>query len=398
MSRSILVLNAGSSSLKFQVFALESKRLPMLLAGQIDAIGRGPHFVVRDPTGTIRADELLDADAFPDFGSCLHYLLDTLRQSLAHTEIIAAGHRVVHGGLTYRRPVRVDEQVLASLDALVPLAPLHQPHNLAAIRALRSTHPSLPQVACFDTSFHRTQSVEAELYALPWHYYDEGIRRYGFHGLSYEYVASRLPSILNPDAERVVVAHLGNGASLCALDHGRSVATSMGFTALEGLPMGTRCGSLDPGALLFLMRERGMTLNAIEDTLYRQSGLLGLSGISSDMRELQQSSAPRARIAIDYFTYRVAREIASCVAALEGMDALVFTAGIGENSPEIRARICERLGWLGIDLDPAANTVHGPLISTAGSRVAALVVRTNEERVIAQHTLALLEESTATAG
>jgi acetate kinase len=397
LSRSILVLNAGSSSLKFQVFTRESPRLPMLLAGQIEGIGRQPHLVIRDPSGAVHADTALAHDTCPDFEHCLHYLLDTLSHSLAHTEIIAAGHRVVHGGIEFRAPVRVDEKVLTALDALVPLAPLHQPHNLAAIRALRSTRPSLPQVACFDTSFHRTQPIEAELYALPRQYYDEGVRRYGFHGLSYEYVASRLPSILSDDTERVVVAHLGNGASLCALDRGRSVATSMGFTALEGLPMGTRSGSLDPGLLLYLLRDRGMSIDALEDILYRQSGLLGVSGVSSDMRELLDDHGPNARTAVDYFTYRVAREIASCAAALEGIDALVFTAGIGENSAAIRSRICERLCWLGVLLDPAANAVHGPLISTPASRVSAWVVRTNEERVIAQHTLALLEASTAEA-
>ena len=298
---------------------------------------------------------------------------------------------MVHGGPEYSRPVLVDEPVLAALERLVPLAPLHQPHNLAAIRSLRETQPRLPQVACFDTAFHRSHPQLADLYALPWAYYEAGVRRYGFHGLSYEYIAAALPQVAPAIAGgRVIVAHLGSGASLCALRAGVSVDSTMGFSALDGLPMGTRPGALDPGVLLYLVGERGMTAAALEKLLYKESGLLGLSGVSNDMRVLLESGEPRARLAVDFFVYRVAREIGALAAVLGGVDGLVFTAGVGENSAEIRARVVAACAWLGVALDAEANRRGGPRISAEGSAVSAWVVPTNEELMIARHTLALV--------
>ena len=305
---------------------------------------------------------------------------------------------MVHGGAEYSRPVLVDAPVLAALERLVPLAPLHQPHNLAAIRALRETQPQLPQVACFDTAFHRSHPQLADLYALPWEYYEAGVRRYGFHGLSYEYIAAALPQVAPAIAGgRVIVAHLGSGASLCALRAGKSVDSTMGFSALDGLPMGTRPGALDPGVLLYLVGERGMTAAALEKLLYKESGLLGLSGVSNDMRVLLESGEPRARLAVDFFVYRVAREIGALAAVLGGVDGLVFTAGVGENSAEIRARVVAACAWLGVTLDAEANRRGGPRISPEGSAVSAWVVPTNEELMIARHTLALVTGGTGDA-
>ena len=305
---------------------------------------------------------------------------------------MAVGHRVSHGGLEYTRPVRVDSAVLRQLEKLNPLTPLHQPFNLAPIRRLLETSPQVPQVACFDTAFHATQPKLAKLFGLPKRFYEEGVLRYGFHGISYEYIAERLPEVA-PDIarKRVIVAHLGSGASMCALERGKSVATTFGFTAVEGLPMGTRSGSLDPGVVLYLAQQRGMSLDEIQTLLYKKSGFLGLSGISSDSRVLLASSEPDAQLAVDYFVYRASRELGSLAAALGGLDALVFTAGIGENSAEIRARICERAAWLGVEVDATANAAGEPRISTALSRVAVWVIRTNEELMIARHTLALLK-------
>jgi acetate kinase len=303
----------------------------------------------------------------------------------------AVGHRVVHGGPDYDRPVIVDDNVLARLERYVPLAPLHQPHNLAPIRTLRSRFAQLPQVACFDTAFHRTHGPLADCYALPHQFHEQGVRRYGFHGLSYEYIASRLPDVAPTVARgRVIVAHLGSGASMCALKAGRSVESTMGFTALDGLSMGTRPGQLDPGVVLYLMADRGMTPAAVQDFLYRDCGLKGLSGISNDMRELQTSQDPRAAFAIDYFVYRIGLHAGMLAAALEGLDGFVFTAGIGENAGWLRARVIEKLAWLGTVIDTDANARHGPLISRPDSRVAVHVVPTDEERMIAQHTVALL--------
>jgi acetate kinase len=299
----------------------------------------------------------------------------------------------VHGGLQYTQPVRVDAGVLAALDRFVPLAPLHQPHNLAAIRAVMHSAPEVPQVACFDTAFHRSNPELAQMFALPYELHEAGVRRYGFHGLSYEYIATVLPEVdARAAAGRTVVLHLGNGASMCALAGGRSVASTMGFTAVDGLPMGTRTGNLDPGVVLYLMDERGMDVRAIEKLLYQQSGLLGVSGLSSDMRTLLASDATRAKLAVDLYVYRIGRELGSLAAALGGLDALVFTAGIGENSAEIRARICATARWLGVELDAAANAAGGPRISTAASRVTALTIPTNEELMIARHTERLLAQ------
>ena len=307
---------------------------------------------------------------------------------------MAVGHRVVHGGLEYAQPVRVDAAVLAALEKYVPLAPLHQPHNLAPIRALLERSPQLPQVACFDTAFHRGAPAVAQAFALPKSITDRGVRRYGFHGLSYEYIASVLPQHDARAARgKTVVLHLGNGSSMCAIADGRSVASTMGFTAADGLPMGTRCGNLDPGVILYLMDELKMDARAIEKLIYQQSGLLGVSGISSDMRTLEASGEPGAKAAIDLFIYRIGRELGSLAAALGGLDAIVFTAGIGENSRGLRERVCRDAAWLGVELDPAANDSGGPRISTSASRASAWVIPTNEELMIARHTRHLLESA-----
>src|SRR5208283_3934925 len=305
--------------------------------------------------------------------------------------VVAVGHRVVHGGPDYTGPVRLDAEVVRRLDALTPLAPLHQPHNLAPIRMVLDMAPDLAQVACFDTSFHTAQPALAQAFALPPDITRRGVRRYGFHGLSYEYVMSALPQLdLKLARAKVVIAHLGNGASMCAVDAGKSVASTMGFTAVEGLPMGTRSGSLDPGVILYLLDEMKMDARAIERLLYKQSGLLGVSGISSDMRSLEASSDPSAKLAIDLFVYRIGRELGSLAASLGGVDALVFTAGIGEHAAPIRDRVCRDAAWLGVEFDPAANLQHGPRISKATSPIAAWVIATDEERMIAQHTQNLL--------
>jgi acetate kinase len=314
-----------------------------------------------------------------------------LQEQAAGFELRAVGHRVVHGGMQHASPVRLDRQVLAALEKLIPLAPLHQPHNLAPIRVLFERRPQLPQIACFDTAFHATNPDVARRFAIPAELHDAGVRRYGFHGLSYEYVASVFPTHdARAAAGKVVVCHLGNGSSMCAIDAGASVASTMGFTAVDGLPMGTRAGALDAGVLLYLMDERGMDARAIEKLIYNQSGLLGMSGISSDMRKLLESDDPRARMAVDVFVYRIGRELGSLVAALGGLDALVFTAGIGENSAVIRERVCRAAAWTGLAFDAEANAAGQARISAAGSRVSAWVVPTNEELMIARHTQRLL--------
>ncbi len=393
----LLVLNAGSSSLKFRTFELDGQRLEGGLSGQIDAIGTHARLRVTGPDGTRLEDRALEgADATPDAQSALALLVRWLGARLAGRRIAAVGHRVVHGGPRHAEPVRVDEALLADLDTLVPLAPLHQPHNLAPIRALAAVWPDVAQVACFDTAFHRTQPAEAETFALPLTYRDAGVRRYGFHGLSYDSISRRLPAVSPAAAAgRTIVAHLGAGVSMCALKGGRSVASTMGFTALDGCIMGTRCGTLDPGVVLWLARERGLSLDAIERLLYRESGLLGLSGLSADMRVLLASDAPAARLAIDCFTYRIAREAGSLASALGGLDALVFTAGIGEHSAPIRAEICARLAWLGIELDPEANAAGGPCLTRPGSRTSAWRIPTDEERRIAELTVETLGASLA---
>ena len=389
MNSAVLVLNSGSSSVKFALYRSGDGDSHRLLSGQIDNIEQAPQLSLREASGEA-SEHALRAHSDPGRtrAEALSYLIDMLSQRAGGAGVLAAGHRVVHGGARYREPVVVDRDVLAVLESFIPLAPLHQPHNLAAIRALLDAAPGLPQVACFDTAFHSTQPRLATLYALPRELEARGVRRYGFHGLSYEYIAGVLPGYLGDRAGgRVVVAHLGNGSSLCAMHERRSVATSMGFTALEGLVMGTRPGSLDPGVLLYLLQEMRLDVSTVGDLLYHRCGLLGVSGISHDMRELLASADARAAEAVDLFVYRAVTQIGGLVAALAGLDALVFTAGIGEHAAPVRERICKGLAWLGLELDPAANARHGPRLSREGSPVSAWVIPTNEELMIARHTL-----------
>jgi acetate kinase len=387
----ILVVNAGSSSLKFQVFATGGTRaLTRLTKGQIDGVGVQPRLRAEGADKSSLVDETFAPAKIPDLPAALHTAGAWLRET-QNFNLIAVGHRVVHGGPDYVRPVIINQEVLEQLERYVSLAPLHQPNNLAPIRTLLTTRPDLPQVACFDTAFHRGHSAVADHYALPKRFYAQGVRRYGFHGLSYEYIARHLrdvaPNIANG---RVIVAHLGSGASMCALANGRSIESTMGFTALDGLPMGTRPGQLDPGVLLHLIGEKGMSPAAAQDLLYHECGLKGLSGVSNDVRELEASSDPNAAFALEYFAYRVGLFAGLLAAALGGLDAFVFTAGIGENSVTMRARIAEKLAWLGVTLDAAANAAQKPVISRPKSRVALHVIPTNEELMIAQHTLELL--------
>ncbi len=367
--------------------------LERLVKGQIDGIGTRPRLRAAGPDGATLIDQAYAPNEVPDLPAATLATGAWLRET-QHVDLIAVGHRVVHGGPEYDRPVLVDIDVLSDLERYVPLAPLHQPNNLAPIRSLLARRPQLPQVACFDTAFHRGHERAADHYAIPQRLYAEGVRRYGFHGLSYEYVAERLRQVAPEVANgRVIVAHLGSGASMCALSDGRSVESTMGFTALDGLPMGTRPGQLDPGVVLYLISEKGMTPAAVQDLLYRECGLKGLSGISNDVRELAQSADPRAAFALDYFVYRIGLHAGMLAASLGGLDAFVFTAGIGENSPAMRARIADKLAWLGAVLDPDANAAGAPLISRPESRVALHVVPTNEELMIARHTCALLAGS-----
>jgi len=391
MDGSVLVLNAGSSSLKFTVYRqLSADGGEAAASGQIEGIGSAPHFTARNPAGETLADERLDATVRDGRGA-LEVLSAWLRENYGGTRVLGVGHRVVHGGPRHHKPAKVSPQLMLELQALSPLAPLHQPHNLAAIEAVSERLPEVPQVACFDTSFHRGQPAVAELVPLPAEIRNRGVQRYGFHGLSYEYIASVLPRVAPSVARgRVIVAHLGSGASLCALEGGRSIDCTFGFTALDGLCMGTRPGSVDPGVILHLFQGLGLTAKEVETLLYRKSGLLGISGISNDMRDLLGSDSPAAKLAIDFFVYRAAQEIGALTASLGGLDALVFTAGIGEKSAEIRKRICEASAWLGIELDGAANETGGPCISKPHSRVSAWTIPTNEELMIARHTGVLL--------
>ena len=385
-----LVLNAGSSSLKFCVYQPAGADWRADLRGQIEGIGTAPHLIAKDETGRAVEDRSL-GEAVRDARSALDEFASWLRSHYGDARLLGVGHRVVHGGASHARPALVTPELLRDLRALVPLAPLHQPHNLAAIEAVEKRLPGVPQVACFDTSFHRGQSAVAELVPLPREIRSRGVQRYGFHGLSYEYIASVLPQVAPEIAEgRVIVAHLGSGASLCALRARRSIDSTFGFTALDGLCMGTRPGSLDPGVVLHLFQGLGLSAKEVEDVLYKKSGLLGISGQSNDMRDLLRSAAPDARLAVEYFVYRAAKEIGALAAVLGGADALVFTAGIGENSDEVRQRICVASRWLGLELDPAANERGGPRISAAASRVSAWVIPTNEELMIARHSGALL--------
>jgi acetate kinase len=386
----IAVLNAGSSSLKFSLFAAADGDLTLVARGQAEGLYTAPRFVAKDASDRVLNERTWGDGTKLGHDGALDHLVAFLRSDFAEHRLIAVGHRVVHGGLEYAEPVRVDATVLAALEKYVPLAPLHQPHNLAPIRALLASAPALPQVACFDTAFHRRQPAVAQAFALPKSITDRGVRRYGFHGLSYEYVASTMHQYGAPASGKVVVLHLGNGASMCAIAGGVSVASTMGFTAVDGLPMGTRCGNLDPGVMLYLLDELKMDARAIEKLIYQQSGLLGVSGISSDMRTLEANADPAAKAAIDLFIYRIGRELGSLAAALGGLDAIVFTAGIGENSRGLRERVCKDAAWLGVDLDAAANGRNDPRISAAGSRVSAWVVPTNEELMIARHTRRVL--------
>jgi|SRR5580658_4007570 acetate kinase len=387
MNDSILVLNAGSSSLKFSVFGASARpsRAGLVCDGACEGIGHRGHFTARDRAGATLVDTLLDEATTQE--SALAAVLRWLDRHFPDETLVAAGHRVVHGGALYTSPVWIDEGVIAELQRLVPLAPLHQPHHLAAIAALAALHPALPQLACFDTSFHHTQPESATAFALPRRLAAEGVRRYGFHGISYEYIAGVLPAILGPEAAegRIVVAHLGSGASMCALRQRRSVATTMGFTALDGLPMSRRCGALDPGVVLYLMQAHGMSAEAVSSLLYNESGLLGLSGISDDMRVLLASDQPSAREAIAIFVYQIGRALGSLAAALGGLDALVFTAGIGEHATEIRRFVCTDAAWLGVVLDEQANAEGAPRITRALSRTSAWVVPTDEDLMIARH-------------
>ena len=387
----ILVANAGSSSVKFQVFAAEQNgALTRQIRGQIDGVGTSPRLRATGADRTVLIDRTLDSQAVRDVSAALTTAGRWLRDEL-RIDPVAIGHRVVHGGPDYDRPVRVNAEVVARLERYVPLAPLHQPHNLAPIQSILVRFPDLPQVACFDTAFHRGHGGLADRYAIPEQLYAEGVRRYGFHGLSYEYIASLLPSAAPEIAtRRVIVAHLGSGASMCALQSGRSVESTMGFTALDGLPMGTRPGQLDPGVVLHLISGKGMAAADVQKFLYHDCGLKGLSGISNDMRELQDSSDPRAVLATEYFVYRVGLNAGLLAAALGGVDGFIFTAGIGENSPKIRAAIATRLAWLGVSLDANANAEGRSSISQTGSRVPVYVLPTDEELMIARHTLALL--------
>jgi acetate kinase len=388
---SIAVINAGSSSVKFALYdAAKDERC--LFRGQVEGIGVAPRLKVAGDDGFIVEQRDFGAAQGFDHGAAMREIIATGRALLRGEPVAAFGHRVVHGGVKYDAPVRVNEAVLNDLAALEPLAPLHQPHNLAPIRAILKAAPQIPQIACFDTAFHRTQSNLAQAFALPRRFAEEGVRRYGFHGLSYEFLVLRLKE-LAPDLadKRIVFAHLGNGASLCAVKDCRSVASTMGFTAVDGLMMGTRCGSIDPGAILYMMQRHGMDAAAIEGLIYRQSGLLGVSGISSDMRALRASSDPAAKEAIALFVYRIVRELGSLVAALGGLDALVFSAGIGEHDALTRAEVVDGSRWTGAILDPARNAQSDGLISVDNSSVAVWVIPTDEERLIARHTAEMLQ-------
>ncbi|MFM9843153.1 MAG: acetate/propionate family kinase [Dongiaceae bacterium] len=390
MTSRLLTLNAGSSSLKFAVYEITGDALTLQLRGQIAGIGTTPRLEAKDAQGETL--DLATTGAIGDHRAAIATLLDWLKRSGHGTSLAGAGHRVVHGGTAFTGHCRLTPDAVAQLAALEPLAPHHQPHNVAAIRALAAQMPDLPQVACFDTAFHATQPPEARRLALPRDLAAKGLQRYGFHGLSYEYVTQRLRDLSGGALpQKLVISHLGNGASMCAISGGRSIATTMGFSTLDGLIMATRIGALDPGVILHLMRTEGYGLKELEDLLYNRSGLLGLSGLSPDMRTLLASPEPAAREAVAQYCYRIGRELGSLAAALGGLDALVFTGGIGENAAPVRAAVCRDATWLGIELDAAANDSGDQLITTKTSRTAAWVLPTDEELVIAAHTRRLLE-------
>ncbi|MFL9933131.1 acetate/propionate family kinase [Paraburkholderia sp. RL18-103-BIB-C] len=388
----ILVINSGSSSIKFHAFSVSGGTLEPIAGGKLEELYTTPRMQVKRQNGEVIEDRRWPAGEQLAHDDAIAFLLDWLRAHAGGATVVAVGHRVVHGGERYFEPVRVDAEVLAALEALVPLAPLHQPHNLAAIRSITARNAQVPQIACFDTAFHHTQPAIATRYALPPDITSHGVRRYGFHGLSYEYIASVLPQYSERAARgKTVVLHLGNGASMTAMDGSRSMASTMGFTAVEGLVMGTRSGCLDPGVVLWMIEEAHMDAHAIGSLLYKRSGLLGVSGISSDMRMLLASDAPAAAEAVDLFCYRISRELGSLAAALGGLDAIVFTAGIGEYAPPVRERVCRLAAWLGVSLDASANARHGPRINDTQSAVDVWVIPTNEELMIARHTLERLE-------
>jgi acetate kinase len=397
--RHVVTLNAGSSSIKFALFEVDGGEPVALALGLVDSIGARRRLKAHDAAGASLGLVEWDAPSGAPFHTeALERVLEWRRAMFPDANVVAAGHRVVHGGVHYDAPALLTDAVLADLQALTPLAPLHQPHNIAGILAAREAWPHVDQVACFDTAFHRGHPFVNDVFALPRRFYDEGVRRYGFHGLSYEYIVAKLREIAPLYlAGRVVVAHLGNGASMCAIRDGLSVASSMGFTALDGLPMGTRCGQLDPGVVLYLMQERGMSAEEIVDVLYRESGLKGLSGVSSDMRELEASDKPEAREAIEYFVFRIRRELGGLAAALEGLDAMVFCGGIGEHAWRVREQVLEGMEWLGIEIDRTANRAakgDAPaIVSSERSRVRVFVIPTNEEAMIARHTLDVLDEA-----
>ncbi|HUI22439.1 MAG TPA: acetate/propionate family kinase [Methylocella sp.] len=387
MTENILVLNAGSSSIKFSLYAALEAGLDEkpLCAGAIDGIGHEARFHAAGNKNAVLIDKIL-SDA-KTHEAALFALLRWLEHRFTANHLRAVGHRVVHGGSRFIAPTLINEEVITSLRKLIPLAPLHQPHHIAAIEAVAQLHPELPQIACFDTAFHHAQPKVATWFALPRQLHEEGVRRYGFHGLSYEYIASVLPHYLGGEAAmgRIVVAHLGAGASMCALKNRQSVATTMGFTALDGLPMGKRCGALDPGVVLYLLTEKKMDAATVADLLYNHSGLLGVSGLTDDMRVLLSARTPCAEEAIALFVYRIGRELGSLASALGGLDALIFTAGIGEHAAEIRRRVLEDAAWLGVELDTAANEAGGPRLSRSTSRVSAFVIPTDEDLMIARH-------------
>ena len=393
MDQSIFVVNAGSSSIKFKLYRVLGDDIEIALGGAFDGIGSKPRFKAKDRSGKVLVERAFSAAEVSTSAQAQHVVADWLRTQISDSAIAGVGHRVVHGGSVYSQPVVVDDGVLATLEAIVPLAPLHQPSNLDPIRVLRNRHPDLPQVACFDTAFHRGHPELSDRLALPHALYDEGIRRYGFHGLSYEYVAAALRKIA-PDVAsgRVVIAHLGSGASACGLRDGRSIDSTMSFTALDGLPMGTRSGSIDPGVVLHLIEQKRMTPAQVERILYHESGLFGLSGISSDVRDLLTSESRDAAMAIDFFCLHVAQEIAKLTVSIGGLDGLVFTAGIGENAPQVRRRVLEHLSWSGLSLDAAANQRNTTLIAAPGSKAKIFVIPTDEERMIGLHTLRLLKQ------
>ncbi len=401
MSRCVITLNAGSSSIKFALFeaagsAKDAAPTPLAI-GLAEMIGIERRLTIRDGAGAkIHEATRAETPGAPFHAEALRRILAWREKAFPNAEVVAAGHRVVHGGVYFTTPVIVSNEALRRLEELIPLAPLHQPHNIAGILAAREAWPHVEQIACFDTAFHRNHPFVNDVFALPRRFYDEGVRRYGFHGLSYEYIVHRLREIAPLYAAgRVVVAHLGNGASMCAIRDGHSIASSMGFTALDGLPMGTRCGQLDPGVVLYLMQEKKMSAEAIADLLYRESGLKGLSGVSNDMRDLEASDRPEAQQAIEYFVFRIRRELGGLAAVLEGVDAIVFCGGIGEHAWRVREQVLEGMEWIGVELDRTANRASAGIISSARSRTRVFVIPTDEEAMIARHTLAAVEAGVA---